>query len=113
MTLEDWRKKIDELDLQIIDLLNARASVALEIGKLKAAMSLPVYEPAREKAIYERIRQANPGPLPNIELVRIYERIIDVMRTLQEDELPFQKSGQTAPSGASDSAAGDPKLRAK
>lgn len=113
MTLEDWRKRIDELDLQIIDLLNQRASAALEIGKLKEALSLPVYEPTREKLVYDNVRKANGGPLPDIELVRIYERVIDVMRTLQQDELTPQKSIQTPSSGAGDSAAGDPKLRAK
>ena len=113
MTLDDWRKQIDELDLKIIDLLNQRARVALEIGKLKEGLSLPVYEPSREKLVYDNVRKANAGPLPDIELVRIYERIIDVMRTLQQDELTPQKSIRTSSSGASDSAAGDPKLRAE
>jgi chorismate mutase len=113
MTLENWRKRIDELDLQIVGLLNQRAHAALQIGKLKQATSLPVYEPAREKVIYERVRAANPGPLPDIELVRIYERIIDVMRTLQQDELASQKSSQTAESGPGESAAKDPKPRSK
>jgi chorismate mutase len=113
MTLENWRKQIDELDLQIVGLLNQRAHAALEIGKLKQATSLPVYEPAREKVIYERIRAVNPGPLPDIELVRIYERIIDVMRTLQQDELASKQSSRTGESGPGDSAAGDPKTRAE
>jgi chorismate mutase len=91
MTLEDWRKKIDELDLQLVNLLNERAKAALAIGKLKEQLSLPVYEPAREKVIYDNVRATNPGPLPDIELVRIYERIIDVMRTLQQNELPPEK----------------------
>jgi chorismate mutase len=91
MTLEDWRKKIDEVDLQLVNLLNERAKAALAIGKLKEQLSLPVYEPAREKVIYDNVRTSNPGPLPDIELVRIYERIIDVMRTLQQNELPPEK----------------------
>lgn len=111
MTLEDWRKRIDELDLQLIGLLNERARAALEIGKLKQTESLPVYEPAREKMVYDNVRAANQGPLPDIELVRIYERIIDVMRTLQQDELASRKSAQAPTSGTGDSAAGDVKLR--
>lgn len=87
MTLEDWRKRIDEVDLQLVALLNERAKAALEIGRLKQLATLPVYEPKREMVIYDNIRAINSGPLPDIELVRIYERIIDVMRTLQNNEL--------------------------
>jgi len=57
------------------------------IGHLKAATSLPVYEPEREKVIYANVRAANKGPLPDIELTHIYERIIDVMRALQRNEV--------------------------
>jgi chorismate mutase len=87
MDIADWRLKIDELDLQIVALLSARAHAALEIGKLKRCSELPVYEPNRERIIFDRVRAANPGPLPDIELTHIYERIIDVMRTLQKDQL--------------------------
>lgn len=92
MDIEDWRKKIDAIDLQIVALLSERAVAAQAIGKLKQATSLPVYEPNRERVIFDRVRAANRGPLPDIELVHIYERIIDVMRALQSDELASQKS---------------------
>ena len=49
-------------------------------------------EPVREKAIYANVRAANKGPLPDIELTHIYERIIDVMRALQRDELASQRN---------------------
>jgi chorismate mutase len=62
------------------------------IGYLKAATSLPVYEPNREKVIYANVRAANKGPLPDIELTHIYERIIDVMRALQRDELASERN---------------------
>jgi chorismate mutase len=87
MDIADWRKKIDELDLQIVELISARAKAAQEIGKLKRSTSLPVYEPNRERIIFENVRAANRGPLPDIELIHIYERIVDVMRALQKDEL--------------------------
>ena len=92
MDIADWRKKIDAIDLQIVELLNERATAAQAIGKLKQATDLPVYEPNRERVIFERVRTANKGPLPDSELVHIYERIIDVMRALQSDELASQKS---------------------
>jgi chorismate mutase len=90
MDIADWRKRIDELDLQIVALISARAQAAQEIGKLKRSIAMPVYEPNRERVIFENVRAANPGPLPDIELTHIYERIIDVMRALQKDQLASQ-----------------------
>lgn len=84
MEISDWRKKIDELDEQIVRLINQRAEAAQAIGKLKQKSSLPVYEPQREKDVFEHVRHSNPGPLSNTEIVDIYERIIDVMRALQK-----------------------------
>jgi chorismate mutase len=55
---------------------------------------LPVYEPNRERVIFENVRAANKGPLPDIELMHIFERIIDVMRALQKNELA-SKAGET------------------
>jgi chorismate mutase len=95
MDIVGWREKIDELDRQIVALISARAQAAQEIGKLKRSTSLPVYEPNRERVILENVRAANHGPLPDIELTHIYERIIDVMRALQKDELASDRA--TAP----------------
>jgi len=87
MDIAAWRKKIDELDRQIVELINARAQAAHEIGKLKRNTSMPIYEPEREKTIFENVRQANHGPLPDNELRQVYERIIDVMRNIQKNEI--------------------------
>ena len=98
MTLEELRNQIDVLDRQLVELLSERARAAQQIGHLKVATSLPVYEPAREKVIYANVRAANKGPLPDIELTHIYERIIDVMRALQRDELASERNAQAHPS---------------
>lgn len=87
MDIADWRKKIDELDLHLVDLLNERAKAAQEIGRLKRNTSLPIYEPAREKLIFENVKKANKGPLPDSEMRHVFERIIDVMRNIQKDEI--------------------------
>ncbi len=87
MDIEHFRQKIDDLDRKLVELISERARAAQEIGRLKRETSLPVYEPQREKTIFENVRSHNPGPLPDLELVHIYERIIDVMRALQRDEL--------------------------
>lgn len=84
MEISDWRQKIDELDEQIVQLINRRAEAAKAIGKLKEKDTMPVYEPKREQKVFEHVRQVNPGPLSNTEVVDIYERIIDVMRAIQK-----------------------------
>jgi chorismate mutase len=97
MDIEHWRQKIDELDRQLVELISERARAAQAIGRLKRATDLPVYEPQRENVIYDNVRSHNPGPLPDLELVHIYERIIDVMRALQKEELAASKPGDTQP----------------
>jgi chorismate mutase-like protein len=87
MDIVDWRKKIDELDRRLVDLLNERAQAAHEIGKLKRNTSMPIYEPDREKMIFANVQKANHGPLPESELRQVYERIIDVMRNIQKNEI--------------------------
>ena len=86
MEISDWRQKIDVLDEQIVRLINERAEAAQAIGKLKQREGLPVYEPKREEVVFERVRKANAGPLTDAEVVNIFERIIDVMRTLQKKD---------------------------
>jgi chorismate mutase len=85
MDIAGWRRKIDEVDEQLVRLLNERTKAALEIGKLKKDAAMAIYEPGREKAVFDHVFAANPGPLPNEQLQHIYERIIDVMRTLQQN----------------------------
>jgi chorismate mutase-like protein len=110
VTIEELRIRIDALDRQLVELLSERARAAQTIGHLKAATSLPVYEPDREKIIYANVRAANKGPLPDIELTHIYERIIDVMRALQRNELASERNAQAAQSegGLSGHATGAP-----
>ena len=96
MTIEELRFRIDELDLQLVNLLNERARVAQAIGHLKAVASLPVHEPEREKLVYAHVRAANKGPLPDYELMHVYERILDVMRALQKHELASEQQARAA-----------------
>jgi chorismate mutase len=91
MDISDWRTKIDALDLQIVELLNQRAEAARAIGKLKETTDMPVYEPKREEVIFRNVRSHNRGPLPDSELVYIYQRVVAVMRCLQRNELASQQ----------------------
>jgi len=87
MDISDWRNKIDELDRKLVELLSQRAHAAHAIGKLKQVARLPIYEPDREQQVFDNVRRHNPGPLPNHDLLNIYERIMDVMRQIQREEI--------------------------
>jgi chorismate mutase len=99
MDIADWRKKIDELDRQLVEQISQRAQAAHEIGRLKKNAGMPIYEPDRERAVFENVRKLNRGPLPDRDLLRIYERIIDIMRQIQREEIapqsPAPRSGDT------------------
>jgi chorismate mutase len=90
MDIAEWRKRIDELDRKLVELLNQRAQCAVEIGRLKRNTNLPVYEPDRERIIFENICRLNRGPLSDADLKRVYERMIDVMRTIQKLDMQPQ-----------------------
>jgi chorismate mutase len=87
MDIADWRKKIDELDRKLVELLNQRAQAAHEIGKLKRGAGMPIYEPDREQAVFGNVRKVNQGPLPDRDLLRVFERIMDIMRQIQQEEM--------------------------
>jgi chorismate mutase len=70
-----------------VELISARAQAAHEIGKLKRGIGMPIYEPDRERIVFDNARKWNKGPLPDRDLLRIYERIIDIMRQIQREEI--------------------------
>ncbi|MDB5327881.1 MAG: pheA, partial [Phycisphaerales bacterium] len=75
-SLDPLRKQIDVLDRQIVDLLNARARVVVEVGKIKQQQNLAIYAPDREKAVFDKIRAINTGPLPNRCLEAVYRELM-------------------------------------
>ncbi|OHB51957.1 MAG: chorismate mutase [Planctomycetes bacterium GWF2_42_9] len=74
MNLEDLRSKIDQIDTKLVELLNQRAQVVIEIGKAKG--DGPVYAPDREKKVLERIAAMNKGPLPDKTLVAVWRELM-------------------------------------
>ncbi len=83
MTIDDIRKRIDEIDRQLLQIFNERAGLALAIGEIKKELDLPVYDPEREKRIFAAMKAANPGPLDDGAIVRLFERVIDESRRLE------------------------------
>ncbi len=81
--LEEYRREIDDLDVRILGLLNARTAIVEKIGHVKEEASMPIYEPRREDQVFHNVLENNSGPLSPEAVKRLFERIIDEMRTLQ------------------------------
>lgn len=83
MDIDHIRKEIDRLDNELLRIFNERAALALQIGEIKKQKGLAVYDPDREKRIFDRMQAANPGPLEDNAIVRLFERVIDESRRLE------------------------------
>jgi len=81
--VEDLRRRIDQIDDQLMKLLNSRSACAVEIGRIKRHIGMAVYQPEREKWILERAERNNPGPLDSGAVRRVFERVIDESRRLE------------------------------
>lgn len=88
--VKEYRKKIDEIDTQILELLNNRLRIAKEIGKFKRERRIEVYQPAREKEIYDRLCKKNKDRLlPNSVLNAIYREIISVSLSCEDVKIAY------------------------
>lgn len=85
--LAECRRQIDAVDRKLLALLNERTQIVEEIGRIKQTLSLPIYEPKREDEVFRNVTAQNQGPLSSEALKRIFERIIDEMRTVQRDKM--------------------------
>jgi len=82
--LIDCRVQIDAIDIELLALLNRRTEIVEEIGRIKELLALGIYEPKREEQVFANVLSHNQGPLPPEAVKRIFERIIDEMRTVQK-----------------------------
>lgn len=81
--VERARDEIDRIDLRLVALLNERAENVGRIGEVKRELGLPIYQPEREERIFSRVLEANPGPLEDAAVKRLFERILDEARRLE------------------------------
>ena len=85
--LRPLRDRIDEIDARIVELLNERAEIALEVGRRKdAAGGRAIRDPAREQEVIERAREASAGLFPDEELVSLYRKLIAATRKVQTEQ---------------------------
>ena len=81
--LDELRRRIDELDEQLVRLLSERAECALEIGREKKAAGMGIYQPSREAEVLNHVQSVNRGPLDDEAVRRLFERVIDEARRLE------------------------------
>lgn len=81
--VDGWRKRIDEIDQELVKLLNERSRCAVEIGHLKKELGMPAWQPEREAEILRNVVKSNHGPLDDAAIRRLFERIIDEARALE------------------------------
>ncbi len=74
--LAECRRKIDVLDFELREVINRRAQIALDVARAKRILGRAVYDPQREEQVLRRVTAANPGPLPDAAVERIFRAII-------------------------------------
>ena len=87
MSIDSLRQKIDKIDLQILGLLQQRAKLAVDIGKIKSQQNLPIHNAQRERKIIADLLQQNSGPLNNDSIKNIFGTIIRECRDLQTNNI--------------------------
>ncbi|MGN0918503.1 MAG: prephenate dehydratase [Oxalobacter sp.] len=82
--LKPLRDQIDGIDAQLLGLLNRRAEIAQEVGKIKNRVNAPVYRPDREAQVLRNIAERNPGPLDSGDLQTVFREIMSACRALEK-----------------------------
>lgn len=85
--LSRCRERIDEIDIRLLHILNERTAIVEEIGRIKQELRLAIYEPKREEDVFLNVTSHNRGPLTDDAVKRIFERVIDEMRTVQKTKM--------------------------
>lgn len=92
MDKEELRSLIDEVDSQLLVLLNRRASLVIELWKLKKAQNLPLYDHAREERVRDKACKVNKGPLTASAVIHLFQCIIEQSRLVAALQLDLDES---------------------
>ena len=84
--LESYRERINNIDHRMVDLLNERAKIVMEVKKLKQKQDVPLYDARREEELIENIAKYNKGPLYRDNIIQIFESILRNVQILEKDE---------------------------
>lgn len=78
------REGISAIDAKLVELLNARAELVMEVGRIKRESNMPVYTPHRESQVLDRVLKSNPGPMPERVLEAIFREVMSGSMMLQQ-----------------------------
>ncbi|MGH9850504.1 MAG: chorismate mutase [Blastocatellia bacterium] len=92
--IDDWRIRIDEIDLELVKLFNERTQCAIEIGHIKKRLGMEIYSPSREAQVIANVTAANQGPLDAEAIRRLFERVIDEARRIERIHASQEEAGQ-------------------
>ncbi len=84
--LNNFRKEINRIDIEIVDLLNERAKIVLEIKRFKKSNDIPLYDAKREEELINNLAEYNKGPLYNDNIIQIFESILRNVQILERGE---------------------------
>ena len=84
LDLDELRRSIDAVDQGILKLLHERVRLVMAVGEYKRERGIPVYDPARERALLERLCKAAEPPLDADTIRRIFERLVDESRRIEQ-----------------------------
>src|SRR4030095_12163785 len=104
MSIDDWRSRIDTLDVELLRLLNERARIALKVGESKKEAGLSLCDHTREREVIERMCEANQGPLDDRAIVELYRAIIHESRRIQNLTTQADQGNLTSPASGQQNA---------
>ena len=81
--LLELRQKIDKVDLELLNALNQRAKIVMEVGKIKQKEQIEVLDKGREAVLMKRLSEHNTGPLDEEMLQDLFQSIINILKRLQ------------------------------
>ncbi len=81
--LLELRQKIDKVDLELLNALNQRAKIVMEVGKIKQKEQIEVLDKSREASLMKRLSEHNKGPLDEEMLQDLFQSIINILKRLQ------------------------------
>ena len=85
--IDKLREEINKIDRELLYVFNRRATLVVELAKIKRKLGKSLFDPEREKNIFVSMTDQNPGPLHSDAIVRLFERIIDESRRLERTEV--------------------------
>src|ERR1051325_4238368 len=97
MSVEQWRAKINALDIELLRLLNQRAGLALKVGERKKDAGVHLCDHTREREVIERMSEANEGPLDDRAVVELIRAIIHQSRRIQTRATTESSVAETGP----------------